>query len=133
MERIDVVHEGGDRYEVRIRGHAFEVDQPDTGDAAPTPTELFVASLASCVAFYAGRFCARHGIDPAGLGVTCGWTFAEDRPARVARIDVRVTVPRDFPPEKRPRLQAVVDHCTVHTSIVMPPEITIAVEVPVAV
>jgi putative redox protein len=133
MERIDVVHEDGDRYAVTIRDHTFEVDQPDSGDAAPTPTELFVASLASCVAFYAGRFCARHGVDATGLGVTCEWAFAEDRPARVARIDVRVTTPPGFPEQKRPRLQAVVDHCTVHTSIVMPPEITIAVEAPATV
>jgi putative redox protein len=125
MERIEVWHEDVDRFGVRIRGHEFEVDQPDSGDAAPTPTELFVASLASCVAFYAGRFCTRHGVDPRGLGVTCEWAFAEDRPTRVARIEVRVATPPGFPDDKRERLQAVVDHCTVHTSITMPPQISI--------
>lgn len=73
-------HEDVDRFGVRIRGHEFEVDQPDSGDAAPTPTELFVASLASCVAFYAGRLCTRHGVDPTGLGVTC-----ERRSPRIVR------------------------------------------------
>lgn len=133
MERIEVWHEDGDRFGVRIRGHAFEVDQPDSGDAAPTPTELFVASLASCVAFYAGRFCARHGIEQAGLGVTCGWAFAEDRPARVATIQIRVATPPGFPEDKRDRLQAVVDHCTVHTSITMPPDISIELAAPATV
>lgn len=128
MERIEVRHETGDRYRIRIRDHELTVDQAETGDTAPNPTELFVASLASCVAFYAGRFCARHGIDPTGLAVETDWEFAEDRPARVARIDVRVTVPVGFPPDKRERLQAVVDHCTVHNSIVHPPDISIGLE-----
>lgn len=131
MERIDVMYAGGDRYAVRIRDHELVVDQPETGDAGPTPTELFVASLTSCVAFYAGRFCARHGIEGEGLAVTCEWAFAEDRPARVATIRIGVTTPPGFPEAKRDRLQAVVDHCTVHTSIVMPPEISIELEMPV--
>jgi putative redox protein len=133
MERIEVWHEDADRFGVRVRGHTFEVDQPDSGDAAPTPTELFVASLASCVAFYAGRFFERHGIDRTGLGVTCEWAFADDRPARVATIKIRVATPPGFPDGKRDRLQAVVDHCTVHTSITMPPDISIEVAAPATV
>jgi hypothetical protein len=31
---------------------------------APNPTELFAASLATCVAFYAGRYLDRHGHRP---------------------------------------------------------------------
>jgi putative redox protein len=38
------------------------------GDVGPTPTELFVAGLASCVAFYARRYLRRHDIDAEGLG-----------------------------------------------------------------
>jgi uncharacterized OsmC-like protein len=130
MEHVEVRHEGGDRYRIRIRGHDLVVDQPDTGDAGPTPTELFVASLASCVGFYAGRFCARHGIDPAGLAVETDWVFAEDRPARVARIDVRLVLPLGFPDDKRERMHAVVDHCTVHNSIAQAPEIAIELQTP---
>jgi uncharacterized OsmC-like protein len=47
---------GGDRFVLEVRGHQLYVDQPrEAGgsDAGPTPTELFVASLAGCVGFYA--------------------------------------------------------------------------------
>jgi len=57
---------------VRIRGHGLTVDQPwEVGghDTGPSPTELFVASLAACLAYYGGRFLARHGLDPSGLRV----------------------------------------------------------------
>ena len=48
-----VEHRGEDRFDINVRGHVLRVDQPRTDggqDTAPTPTELFVASLASCVA-----------------------------------------------------------------------------------
>jgi uncharacterized OsmC-like protein len=122
---IEVRHEGSDRFGIEIRGHRLVVDQPDTGDAGPTPTELFVASLASCAAFYAGRFLIRHGIAPQGLGVSCAFEMAEDRPARVSAIDLRVAVPPGFPTELEPRLRAVVERCTVHNSIVAPPIVSL--------
>jgi putative redox protein len=122
---VHVHHEGGDRYRVEIGTHALTVDQPDTGDAGPTPTDLFVASLASCVAHYAGRFFARHGVDPDGFGVDATFSMSTDRPARVGRIDLGLRLPRAFPDELRERLAAVVDHCTVHNSIMTPPEVRV--------
>jgi putative redox protein len=122
---ISVHYEGGDRYLVEIGWHALTVDQPDTGDTGPTPTDLFVASLASCVAHYAGRFFARHDIDPDGFGVDATFAMAIDRPARVGRIDVKLRLPRGFPDELHERLAAVVEHCTVHNSLTTPPEVGI--------
>jgi uncharacterized OsmC-like protein len=129
---LEVRHEDGDRFLIRIRGHDLVVDQPETGDVGPTPTELFVAGLASCVAFYAGRFCERHGIDPSGLGVECTWAFSEDRPARVGSIGLRLRLPLGFPSTKLERLRAVVEHCTVHNSIVRAPRVEIELTAPTA-
>lgn len=131
MDQMRIEHEGGDRYRVRVRGHELVVDQPveDGGeDAGPTPTELFVAGLASCVAFYAGRFLRRHGLPTEGLAVDCSFNFAEDRPARVGEISVAVHLPEGFPEERRAALRAVVEHCTVHNSLRQPPEVEIALE-----
>jgi uncharacterized OsmC-like protein len=52
MSTLTTWHLDGDRFAISIRDHMITVDQPvaDGGqDTAPTPTELFVASLASCV------------------------------------------------------------------------------------
>jgi len=118
----------GEVYEVTVRGHRLVVDQPaDVGgqDSAPTPTELFVASLASCVAFYAGRFLTRHGYSRDGLAVSAEYEMASDRPARVSSISLRVRVPAGLPPQRRAALRAVVSHCTVHNSLASPPSVTI--------
>lgn len=66
-----------------VRGHRVVVDQPtDDGgeDTAPTPTELFVAGLASCVAFYAHDYLDQHRIDPAGKQVAGRFHIGTGRP-----------------------------------------------------
>jgi putative redox protein len=125
---MDVRFVAGEAYEVTVRGHRIVVDQPaDAGgqDSAPTPTELFVASLAACVAFYAGRFLTRHGYSRDGLAVSAGYEMASDRPARVAGVRLTVRVPAGLPPGRWAALRAVVSHCTVHNSLAVPPPVTI--------
>ena len=127
MPRIEVELEERDRYRIGVRGHELWVDQPveDGGtDSAPTPTELFVAGLASCVAFYAGRFLRRHGLPETGLRVEAVFAMATDRPARVESIGLRVRLPHGIPEQRRAALLAVVEHCTVHTSIERTPRIS---------
>jgi len=125
---MDVRYLSGESYEVSVRGPRVLVDQPaEAGglDTAPTPTELFVASLATCVAFYAGRYLTRHGYSRDGLAVSAGFAMASDRPARVRGIRLTVRAPADLPAERRPALRAVVSHCTVHNTLAAPPSVAI--------
>lgn len=126
MAAIHIHHDGDDRFIVRVRNHAFIVDQPsDVGgsDLGPTPTELFVAGLATCVGFYAERFFRRHDLSAKGFAVECDFTMSDDRPARVTDIEVRVTLPDEFPDDRFEALQRVVEHCTVHNSLRSPPSV----------
>ena len=128
VQGMDVRFVAGEAYEVTVRGHRLVVDQPaDAGgqDSAPTPTELFVASLATCVAFYAGRYLTRHGYSREGLAVSVGYEMATDRPARVGGVRLTVRVPAGLPPQRWAALRAVVSHCTVHNSLAVPPSVTI--------
>ncbi|MGQ4379762.1 OsmC family protein [Streptomyces sp. SAS_267] len=126
--RFEVTHVDRDIYTVDIRGHYFQVDQPlEAGgsDIAPTPTELFAASLATCVAFHAGRFLHRHSVNQAGLRVRTEFTMAIDRPARVASVHVTIIPPPGLTEQRRAALLAVASRCTVHNTLHQPPEIDI--------
>jgi uncharacterized OsmC-like protein len=126
-EVIRVDHKEGDLFEIGIRHHLIHVDQPTEAggsDAAPTPVELFVASLASCVAFYARRYLTRHGLPAEGLSVDAEFDMA-DRPARVGQVHVAIDVPHGVPDERRDALVAVASHCTVHNTLEDPPEVRI--------
>jgi uncharacterized OsmC-like protein len=131
---IAVTQLSGDRFAVRVRGHRLEVDQPvaDGGqDAGPTPTELFAASLAACVGFYAERFLRRHGLEADDrLRVDCHATMSTDRPVRVAAIALRIGGLPELPPNRRDALLAVVEHCTVHNSIRQAPSVEVRLAAP---
>jgi uncharacterized OsmC-like protein len=126
-EVIRVDHKEGDLFEIGIRDHLIHVDQPTEAggsDAAPTPVELFVASLASCVAHYARRYLARHGLPAEGLSVAAEFEMT-DRPARVGQVQVSIDLPHGVPDERRDALLAVASHCTVHNSLEDPPDVYI--------
>jgi uncharacterized OsmC-like protein len=53
--------------------------------------------------------------------------MSEDRPTRVASVDVRVTLPGGFPPARREAFLAVIEHCTVHNSLRQAPNVRIGV------
>ncbi len=129
-EGIRVTHKEGDLFEIGIRQHLVHVDQPPElggSDTAPTPTELFVASLVSCVAFYVRRFLVRHDLPTDGLCVDATFTMTQ-RPARVERIDMTIDLPRGVPEERRPALLAVASRCTVHNSLEEHPEVRIELD-----
>jgi putative redox protein len=125
---ITVTYGGGDRLRIDVRGYVLGADQPveDGGeDTAPTPTELFVASLAACVAFYAERFLRRHKLSTEGLKVSCAYGWAEN-PHRVGEIDLTVEAP-GITAGKNEAFTRVIEHCTVHNTLEHPPEVRIRV------
>jgi putative redox protein len=124
---IRVDHKSDDLFEIGIRDHVVHVDQPTEAggsDTAPTPTELFVASLASCVAFYVRRYLARHDLPTEGLSVKAMFSMGE-RPARVSEIDLTIDLPSGVPEGRRAALLAVASHCTVHNTLEERPEVRI--------
>ncbi|MGV9911082.1 OsmC family protein [Streptomyces tendae] len=127
--RVDVTPVAGDAFELRVRGHVLTVDQPRTDggrDTAPTPVELFIASVASCTAHYAGRYLDRHGLSRDGLTVRADFRMADDRPARVASLSMTVHAP-SLPAERLAALHAVVSHCTVSNTLVDAPDMRVHV------
>jgi putative redox protein len=125
---IAVTYAGGDRLRIDIRGHLLGADQPveDGGEnTAPTPTELFLASLTACVAFYAERFLRRHKLSAQGLKVSCAYRWAAN-PNRVGEIDLTVEAP-GITAAKREAFMRVIEHCTVHNTLEHPPQVRIRV------
>lgn len=124
---LRVEHRSGDQFDINVRGHIISVDQPvehGGDDTAPTPTELLVASLASCVAFYARRYLARHDLPAHGLAVEATYDLGT-RPARVTRVELRLVVPDGVPLARREPLLAVAAHCLVHNTLTFAPDIVV--------
>lgn len=130
MNTVTVRHLETDRFTIDVGPHTLIVDQPvEAGgaDSAPTPTELFVASLASCVAHYARRYLARHDLPTEGLEVTASYEMGKS-PARVSGVQLQLRVSDAVPAERRDALLAVASHCTVHNSLTHPPAVQVTLD-----
>ncbi len=128
--RVRVQHDAGDRFKIKIRQHDLAVDQPvEDGGAgtAPTPTELFVARLASRVASYVRRFLSRRGLPVDRLAVSSEVELAA-RTHRVGGIRPLVEGLGALTEEQRTSVLAVASRCTVHNSLPQAPDVTIATE-----
>ncbi|MCS6318207.1 MAG: OsmC family protein [Nitrospira sp.] len=125
--KLSVAYQGGTRYDILSDRHRIVTDQPvedGGGDAGMSPVELFVGSVAGCVGYFVGQFCARHDISREGLKVEAEWAMAES-PHRVGQIMLAIRLPHRVTPELRDRLLKVAHGCTVHQSLALPINIAI--------
>lgn len=130
LMEMNVTYQGETRFEVQTRSHKITVDQPKEGgghDAGPTPPELFIASLGSCVGIYALWFCQKRKIPHQGMKLNINWSKSTTPPARVDLIEIKIELPNGCPEEYKASFIESVEKCMVHNSITHPPEITITV------
>lgn len=116
----------GDAYDVDIKGkHTVRMDQPVAAggtDTGPNPTDAWVASLGTCVAFYAGTYLSKHDLAPDVEVIT---TYKMGiGPARVTRIDMTVVAP-GISQEHATDFQSAIESCTIQNSLGATPIVTI--------
>lgn len=124
---VDVTFPGGVEVAAHYRGHSILTDQPrESGgsDAAPSPFDLFMASLAACAGFYALRFCQQRDIDSSGLGLTLD-AERDERTHMVSVVRVEIALPAGFPDRYRDAIVRAVDQCTVKRHLLEPPRFEI--------
>ncbi len=122
---------GGLRVTADWDPYSVQTDQPlDDGGTgtAPSPFELFLASLATCAGFYVLSFCRQRGIATEGISLS---QSIERDPARklVRKIKLQIELPPDFPEKYRDAVVKAADQCTVKKHFAHPPTIEIAASV----
>lgn len=125
MEQVvNIRLEGGMKVSTVMNGHTITTDQSEKdggGNSAPTPMDLFLASLGSCSALYAQRFCESRKIPTAGLALSLRCDITTEK-FRVNRVTFEVTLPQEFPEKYRTALLRAMDLCTVKKHILTPPD-----------
>jgi ribosomal protein S12 methylthiotransferase accessory factor len=126
--KYDVSFTGGVAVESTAKGHTVRTDQPAPlgSDSAPSPFDLFVASIATCMGFYALHFCRERGILTEGLGLSLE-TVRDPEKKRLSSIDASLTLPPGFPEKYRQAIVRAVDQCAVKKHVLEPPAFTLTV------
>jgi putative redox protein len=120
---IDVTFPGGLKVDTQIAGHIVQSDQREKhgGDgAAPPPFDLFLASIANCMGFYALRFCQQREIDTSGLKLTME-TEKDPETNMISAIHTNLTLPADFPEKYVRAIERSMDQCAVKKHMMHPP------------
>ncbi len=114
---------GGLRVEALHEGFLIRTDQPTRSGGtgtAPSPFDLFLASIGTCAGFYVLRFFQQRGLDMDGLGLS---VEPEWDPARklASRIRIEIVLPEGFPEKYREAVLRAVDQCSVKRHLLEPP------------
>ncbi len=112
---IKVTFPGGCKVAAEVGGRTVLTDQPAAeggDDAAPKPSELFLASLATCGGLFAYTFCCKREIDTAGLDLTVD-VETDARTHLISRLVFNLTLPMGFPPKYRDAIVKAVEACYV--------------------
>lgn len=125
---VAVSFPGGVAVDARLGAHVIRTDQPAPygHDGAPAPFDLFVASIATCMGYYALRFCQERGIATEGLGLSLE-TIRDPEKKRLATIKAALTLPPGFPEKYAGAIQRAVDQCAVKKHMVEPPAFELSV------
>ena len=121
---IDISFLGGKRVAASFNGFTVETDQPvkqGGGGTAPDPFELFFASIATCVGYYAMHFCVERNIPIDDLVVKMR-TERDEEKKMTSKIAFDITLPTDFPAKYQSTLIRSVGLCTVKKHMQNPPE-----------
>ena len=122
-ELIKVTFPGGVRVDAAFKGFTFKTDQPayagGTG-AAPSPFDLFLASLATCAGYFVVLFCAERKIPTEGLDVTMR-TERDPKTRMIAKVAIDISLPPGFPEKYKTAVIKAADQCTVKRHILAPP------------
>ena len=115
---------GGRIVEAVIGNHTIRTDQPiENGgaDSAPSPSDLFLASIVACVGYYVLDFCMERKIPMDGAGVTMR-TSNNEKTRMMDRITIEIKLPSGFPEKYEKAVVRAADLCWVKKHIETAPE-----------
>jgi uncharacterized OsmC-like protein len=120
----------GIRFQVSARNHEITSDQPvENGgaDTGMTPPELLLASLGSCVAYYAAEYLRARSMPASGLNVAVSAQKAQ-KPARLTDFRIELSVPGVEDQRHRDGILRAAKSCLIHNTLLNAPTIEIELD-----
>lgn len=128
---IDVTFPGGLAVDAHVAGHIVHSDQRERhgGDGTgPPPFDLFLASIATCMGFYALRFCQQREIGTEGLRLSLE-TERDPEAKMIHTIRTQLELPAGFPPKYVKAIERSIDQCAVKKHMFKPPTFVMETEI----
>ena len=126
MATITTTYKGDMLFETKTGNHTLQADVPPAmggKDRAPTPPELFIASLGTCISAFVANYCGKAGVNATDMTVDVEFEKADD-PTRLINLKVIIKMPNATCKNRQTAIRRVAEHCPVHETIVTLEEIS---------
>lgn len=120
---MEITFDGGKVITANFHGHKIRTDQSIEGggtNTAPSPFELFLASIGTCAGIYVKSFCDNRNIPTDNIKIIQSAEYDKETGLPV-NIKLDIKLPADFPERYVASLIHVAELCKVKKSIAKPP------------
>jgi putative redox protein len=124
---MEIRFPGGKKVEALFDDLTVLTDQPieDGGTgSAPSPFDLFLASIGTCTGYYVLSFCQKNHIPTDHISLVASMN-RNPKTHLVEHCDITIKVPADFPEKYTNAIIKAADVCTVKRHLQNPPQIDI--------
>jgi putative redox protein len=118
---------GGSRVDAHFGPFTVATDQPPVA-SAPSPFEVFLASIGTCAGIYVLGFCNQRGLPTQGIRIIERINHSR-LTGMVESIDLEIQVPPEFPEKYHASLIRSAELCAVKKHLENPPEFDISTKV----
>ena len=126
---MTIAYTGGMQFVAETRGHRITIDLPPGQkgeDSGPTPPELFIASLGSCIGVYVVDYLTSRGLPRDGVRVEMTWED-EKSPARIGTVTANIELPDGIGPEHTRMALKAAQACKIHNTLHHKPEVCVTI------
>jgi len=120
---MEIVFPGGKKVNTLYKGFTIKTDQSKNngGDgSAPTPFDLFLASIGTCTGIYVLLFCQARHIPTEKLKLTLHPERNKEN-GMIDKITIEIQTPPEFPEKYKERLIRAAGKCSVKRHLENPP------------
>jgi putative redox protein len=118
---------GGSRVDAHFGNYTIATDQPPVA-SAPSPFEIFLASIGTCAGIYVLGFCQQRHLPTDGIRIVEQINHSPVT-GMVETIGLEIQVPPDFPEKYRDSLIRSADLCAVKKHLEKPPRFEITTSI----
>jgi len=118
---------GGARVDAHFGSFTVSTDQPPLA-SAPSPFELFLASIGTCAGIYVLGFCNQRNLPAEGIRIM-ERVHRDPSSGMVGNIELEIQVPPSFPEKYRASLIRSAELCAVKKHLEKPPKFDITTRV----
>jgi len=129
--KIEVFFGENKQVHADIKGFIVKTDQPvkQGGDAtAPSPFDLFLASIATCAGIYVKSFCEQRNLPTSQIKIIQEVIF-DELTKMVSDIKIEIQLPQEFPEKYKEAVVNAANLCAVKKHLQIPPQFEVYTKV----